>query len=43
MLAVLLDEQGARNVPVSAAKNGHEVIAVEREASHWRVTIRKSS
>lgn len=37
VLAVLLDEKGARNVPESAAKDGHEVLAVEREQKHGRV------
>lgn len=40
-LAVLLDEEGARNVPASAATDGHEVLSVTREGDHWRVLIRK--
>jgi sulfite reductase (ferredoxin) len=41
VLSVLLDEQGAANVPESASKDGHEVLAVAREENHWRVTIKK--
>ena len=41
VLAVLLDEKGAQNVPDSAANDGHEVLSVEREQTHWRVVIRK--
>jgi sulfite reductase (ferredoxin) len=40
-LAVLLDEEGAKNVPASAANDGHEVLSVSRDAGHWRVLIRK--
>jgi sulfite reductase (ferredoxin) len=40
-LAVLLDRQGARNVPESAAKDGHEVLSVTPEGDHFRVLIRK--
>jgi len=39
---VLLDEAGSRNVPDSVEKDGHEVLAVEREQTHWRVVIRKA-
>ena len=42
VLAVLLDEAGSRNVPDSVEKDGHEVLAVEREQTHWRVVIRKA-
>ncbi len=41
-LSVLLDEEGARNVPASAAADGHEVLSVTREEDHWRVLIRKA-
>jgi sulfite reductase (ferredoxin) len=41
-LAILLDEEGARNVPASAAADGHEVLSVARENGHWRVLIRKA-
>jgi len=40
-LAVLLDAEGARNVPESTAKDGHEVLAVRQEGSHWRLIIRR--
>lgn len=42
VLAVLLDEEGARNVPASAAADGHEVLFIARENDHWRVHIRKA-
>jgi sulfite reductase (ferredoxin) len=42
VLAVLLDETGARNVPDSAANDGHEVLSVARVQAHWRVVIRKA-
>lgn len=42
VVAVLLDEKGARNVPDSAANDGHEVLSVAREEAHWRVLIRKA-
>ena len=40
-LAVLLDDEGARNVPESATLDGHEVLTTTRENGHWRVIIRK--
>jgi sulfite reductase (ferredoxin) len=42
VLAVLLDEAGARNVPGSVAQEGHEVLGVEQQQGHWRVLIRKA-
>ncbi len=42
-LRVLLDEQGAKNVPASAANDGHEVLSVTRDADHWHVLIRKKA
>ncbi len=42
ILSVLLDEEGAKNVPASAAADGHEVLSVTREDDHWQVLIRKS-
>jgi sulfite reductase (ferredoxin) len=42
VLAVLLDADGARNVPESVRKDGHEVLSVEQEGRRWRVLIRKS-
>lgn len=41
VLSVLLDEQGARNVPESAEKDGQEVLLIERENEHWRLILRK--
>lgn len=40
-LTVLLDEQGAKNVPESACKDGHTVTSVTRNGDHWLVVIRK--
>ena len=42
VLQVLLDEQGAKNVPESAAKDGHQILAVTPDAGHWRILIRKA-
>ena len=42
VLAVLLDDEGARNVPQSAEQDGHQAISVTREEDHWRVILRKS-
>ena len=41
VLSVLLDNEGARNVPESAQQDGHTVLSVSREESHWRVLIRR--
>ena len=41
VLSITLDEQGAKNVPDSAANDGHEVLSVDQEGDHWRVVIRK--
>ncbi len=41
VLAVLLDADGARNVPESAQKDGHTIVAITQENSCSRVTIRK--
>lgn len=43
ILSVLLDDQGAQNIPESAAKDGHEILAVADEGIFCRVTIRKGS
>jgi len=40
-LSVLLDEQGGRNVPESAEKDGQEIVAITKEGGHTRVIIRK--
>jgi len=42
-LAVLLDADGARNVPESAAKDGHTIVSVMPEGGCSRVIIRKRS
>lgn len=42
-LSVLLDGNGARNVPDSAARDGHEIVAVTPEGTDTRVVIRKKS
>ena len=41
VLSVLLDEQGAKNVPESVRGEGHEVLSVGREGESYRVLIRK--
>jgi sulfite reductase (ferredoxin) len=41
VLEVLLDEEGARSVPESASREGHEVLATAQVGDHWRVIIRK--
>ncbi len=40
-LAVLLDEEGSRNVPASAGEDGHKVLSVVQTGNHWRVLISK--
>ncbi len=42
VLSITIDKEGARNVPESAAKDGHEVVSVEQEGDHWRVVLRKA-
>ena len=42
-LSVLLDENGARNVPDSAVKDGHEILSHTREGVHHRLIIRKNT
>jgi sulfite reductase (ferredoxin) len=42
VLSILLDEPGARSVPESVAKDGHEVQCVTHEGTDWRVVIRKA-
>ncbi|MEN6496201.1 MAG: sulfurtransferase TusA family protein [Thermoguttaceae bacterium] len=42
VLSILLDEPGARSVPESVAKDGHDVQSVIQEGSDWRVVIRKA-
>jgi TusA-related sulfurtransferase len=43
LLAVLLDDQGATNVPESAAKDGHEVLSITPEGKDTRIIIRKKA
>lgn len=40
-LAVLLDENGARNVPESAIRDCYQVVSVTPPETHFRVTIRE--
>jgi len=42
VLSVLLDEQGARSVPESVEKDGHEVLSVQQQEKQWQVLIRKT-
>lgn len=42
VLAVLLDAQGARNVPESAGRDGHTIVATQPEGDAWRILIRKA-
>ena len=42
VLSVLLDEEGAHNVPESARGAGHQVLSVTQDGDHWRVVMRKS-
>jgi TusA-related sulfurtransferase len=42
ILVVLLDEAGARSVPESVQKEGHEVLSIQQEGQQWRVLIRKA-
>ena len=41
-LAVLLDDEGAKNVPDSAAADGHQVLSVTQQDGHWKVVVQKS-
>lgn len=42
VLSVLLDEEGCRNVPESAEKDGHQALSVKEEGPAWRVTLKKA-
>ena len=42
VLAVLLDGEGAKNVPGSAAHDGHVIVSSTAEDDHWRVLIKKA-
>jgi len=41
IVSILVDEEGARNVPPSAEREGHSVVSVSHEGTHWRLLIRK--
>ena len=41
VLSILLDGEGARNVPDSAEAAGHTILSKEEEGDHWRVVLRK--
>ena len=42
VLSVLVDSQGAKNVPESVQKDGHEVLSTEQKGDQWRLLIRKA-
>ena len=35
VLEILLDDKGAKNVPESAARDGHTVLSTIRKGDHW--------
>jgi TusA-related sulfurtransferase len=39
---ILIDEPGTRNVPDSVRKDGHQVVFITPEGSHWRLVIWKA-
>lgn len=41
-LLALLNEKGAQSVPASVAKDGHTVVALDRDGDHWRLLVRKA-
>ena len=41
VLSVLLVEAGAKSVPGSVEKDGHDVLSVEQLDDHWQVVIQK--
>ncbi len=41
VLSILVDRQGAENVPRSTTQDGHQVLAVKREGERWRAVFRK--
>jgi sulfite reductase (ferredoxin) len=41
VLALLIDREGAQNVPPSVANDGHEVLEVRPDGDDWRLLIRK--
>lgn len=42
-LHVLLNAEGARNVPISARAEGHAVLTVVPQDDHWRVVIQRGA
>jgi len=42
-LLVLLDDEGARNVPTSVEQDGHQVLSTTREGDHYKLLIRKKA
>ena len=42
VLSVLLDQDGARNVPQSTKQDGNNVLSVTQEENGWRMVIRKA-
>lgn len=41
VISVLLNEEGARNVPESARQDGYTVLSVKQEGNGWKVIIQK--
>ena len=41
VLSVILNDEGAGNVPASAEQDGHKVLSVKQEGEYWRVIIKK--
>lgn len=41
VLAVLLNAEGAKNVPGSVTQDGHKVLSKDRQGDAWRVVIQK--
>jgi sulfite reductase (ferredoxin) len=41
VLSVLLDEEGGKSVPASAAKDGHEILLEQQRGDRWLVLLRK--
>lgn len=42
LLVVLVDNEAAsRNVPKSATIEGHKILSVVAEASHWKISIQR--
>jgi NifU-like protein involved in Fe-S cluster formation/TusA-related sulfurtransferase len=41
-LCVLLNNEGARNVPESAKAEGHEILGRHQKDDHWKIIIKKN-